>query len=102
MASAQGIPNKKRTMMPGELFGETHGKRIVSRVLSFDPVKAEVALRGQRQMFRHIYGGCQTRRYVVREGYGLMVTQDGDYEVAAEGKTHLKIWAWCGLPLVGP
>jgi len=36
-------------MMPGELFGETHGKRIVSRVLSFDPVKAEVALRGQRQ-----------------------------------------------------
>ena len=38
-ASAQGIPNKKGTMIPGELFGETHGKRIVSRVLSFDPVK---------------------------------------------------------------
>ncbi len=38
-ANAQGIPNKKGTMIPGELFGETHGKRIVSRVLSFDPVK---------------------------------------------------------------
>ena len=44
-------------------------------------------------MFRHIYGGCQTRRYVVREGYGLMVTQDGDYEVDAKEERRIyKIW----------
>ena len=71
--------------MLGELLGETTGKRIVRRVLSSDPPRAEVSFEESGKMLGIGVTGFGTYSSVVRsdgtmlgEGEGIMITQDGE------------------------
>src|SRR5207249_10354139 len=109
-ASAQGIPNKKGTMMPGELFGETHGKRIVSGSCRPTRSKAEVSFEDSGQMLGADTNGFGTYTAVARPDGTLYGKErfDGDpgwrlRSRCQRGKTHfIRFGAWCGLPLAGP
>ena len=71
--------------MLGDQLGESKGKRIVRRVLSVDPVTAEVTFEDSGEMLGIATSGVGTYTSVVRpdgsihgQGQGLIVTQDGD------------------------
>ena len=71
--------------MLGQQIGETHGKRIVRRVLGTEPPKVEVSFEDSGQMLGTGVTGFGTYTSVIRadgsiygEGEGAMVTQDGE------------------------
>jgi len=71
--------------MLGELLSETRGKRIVRRVLSTEPPKAEVSFEESGMTLGVATTGFGTYCAVVRsdgttygEGEGLTMTQDGE------------------------
>jgi hypothetical protein len=71
--------------MLGEQLGETRGKRIVRRILSVDPVTAEVTFEDAGRMLGVATSGNGTYTSVIRpdgsihgEGQGLIVTEDGE------------------------
>jgi hypothetical protein len=71
--------------MLGEMISETHGKRIVRRVLSSDPVKVEVSFEDSGKTLGVEANGFGTYVSVVRadgsifgEGQGAMATADGE------------------------
>ncbi len=71
--------------MLGEQLGESKGKRIVRRVLSTDPLTAEVSFEDSGNMLGVATSGIGTYTSVVRpdgsiygEGQGLMTTPDGE------------------------
>ena len=71
--------------MLGDQLGESKGKRIVRRVLSVDPVTAEVTFEDSGQMLGVPVSGTGTYTSVIRpdgsihgQGQGLISTQDGD------------------------
>jgi len=85
--------------MLGDQLGETKGKRIVRRVLSVDPVTAEVSFEDSGQMLGVPVTGLGTYTSTIRpdgsiygEGQGLMITEDG------EGIT----WTGTGMGSFGP
>jgi len=85
--------------MLGEQIGESKGKRILRRVLSSDPLTAEVSFEDSGNMLGVATSGFGTYTSVVRpdgsiygEGQGLMTTPDG------EGVT----WKGSGLGKFGP
>src|SRR5438132_8886595 len=71
--------------MLGEQIGETHGKRIVRRMLSSDPVRVEVSFEDNGKMLGIGVNGFGTYTSQVRtdgtllgEGEGTYITQDGE------------------------
>lgn len=85
--------------MLGEQIGESKGKRILRRVLSSDPLTAEVSVEDSGKTLSVANTGFGTYTSVVRpdgsiygEGQGLMMTQDG------EGIT----WKGSGVGKFGP
>ena len=85
--------------MLGDQIGESKGKRIVRRVLSVDPLTAEVSFEDSGNMLGVATNGTGTYTSVVRDdgsiygqGQGLMITADGD------GIT----WTGTGLGKFGP
>jgi len=85
--------------MLGEQLGESKGKRIVRRVLSTDPLKAEVSFEDSGSMLGVATTGFGTYTSSVRmdgtaygEGQGVMMTADGD----------LISWKGSGLGKFGP
>jgi len=71
--------------MLGELLSETRGKRIVRRVLSTEPPKAEVSFEDSGKILGVDSTGYGTYCATVRpdgtiygEGEGLITTQDGE------------------------
>ena len=71
--------------MLGDQLGESKGRRIVRRILSVDPVTAEVSFEDSGHMLGVPMNGTGTYTSIVREdgsihgqGQGLIVTQDGD------------------------
>jgi len=85
--------------MIGPQIGETKGKRLVRRVLSTDPLTAEVSFEDSGQMLGVPTTGMGTYTSVVRpdgsifgHGQGLNMTQDG------EGIT----WTGTGVGKFGP
>lgn len=85
--------------MLGDQIGESKGKRIVRRVLSVDPLTAEVSFEDSGTMLGVATNGTGTYTSVVRDdgsiygqGQGLMITADGD------GIT----WTGTGLGKFGP
>ncbi|HUI84253.1 MAG TPA: hypothetical protein VL240_08520 [Candidatus Binatia bacterium] len=71
--------------MLGDQLGESKGKRIVRRVLSVDPVTAEVTFEDSGQILGVAMNGVGTYTSVIRpdgsihgQGQGLIVTQDGE------------------------
>src|SRR5271157_6059456 len=71
--------------MLGEQIGESKGKRIVGRVLSTDPLRAEVSFEDSGKMLGVANNGFGTYTPEVRpdgslygEGEGLMMTADGE------------------------
>ncbi len=71
--------------MLGDQLGESQGKRIVRRVLSADPLTAEVSFEDSGHMLGVATNGTGTYTSVIRpdgsifgEGQGFMMTQDGD------------------------
>jgi hypothetical protein len=85
--------------MLGDQLGETKGRRILRRVLSVDPVKAEVSFEDSGQMLGVPVNGFGTYTSTMRpdgslhgDGRGLMMTQDG------EGIT----WTGTGTGSFGP
>ena len=71
--------------MIGDKIGETRGKRLVRRVLSVDPVTAEVSGEDSGTMFGVATNGMVTYTSVLRpdgsiygQGQGLITTQDGE------------------------
>jgi hypothetical protein len=88
-----------RTTMLGEQIGESKGKRIVRRVLSIDPVTAEVSFEDAGSLGGVAITGLGTYTSIVRpdgsiygNGQGLLTTADG------EGIT----WEGSGLGKFGP
>jgi hypothetical protein len=71
--------------MLGDPLGESKGKRIVRRILSVDPVTAEVTFEDSGNILGVPITGTGTYTSVIRpdgsiygEGQGLIVTQDGE------------------------
>ena len=71
--------------MLGDKIGETTGKRLVRRVLSVDPLTAEVSFEDSGQMLGVPTTGIGTYTSVVRpdgsiygEGQGMNTTADGE------------------------
>ena len=71
--------------MLGDLIGEAHGKRIVRRVLSTDPLKVEVSFEEAGKILGTDYSGFGTYASVARadgslygEGEGAYLTKDGE------------------------
>ena len=71
--------------MLGEQIGETHGKRIVRRMLSSDPVRVEVSFEDNGKMLGIGVNGFGTYTSQLRtdgtllgEGEGTYITQDGE------------------------
>lgn len=84
--------------MLGDLLGESKGKRIVRRILSVDPLKAEVTFEDIGQMLGVPVAGTGTYTSEVRadgsifgHGQGLITSQDGDAVV----------WSGTGLGAFG-
>jgi hypothetical protein len=85
--------------MLGELIGETKGKRLVRRVLSTDPLTAEVSFEEQGTILGVAYNGFGTYTAAARadgtvlgEGQGAMLTADGEPVT----------WKGSGLGKLGP
>jgi hypothetical protein len=85
--------------MLGDQLGESRGKRIVRRILSVDPITAEVTFEDSGQMLGVPTMGTGTYTSVIRpdgsiygEGQGLITTEEG------EGIT----WTGTGLGNFGP
>ncbi len=71
--------------MLGSQLGESKGKRTVRRVLSVDPIKAEVTFEDSGHLLGVPMNGMGTYTSVIRpdgsiygEGQGVMFTQDGE------------------------
>ncbi len=71
--------------MLGDLLGESHGKRIVRRVLSVEPPTVEVTFEDSGHILGVSMSGMGTYKSVIRtdgsiegEGQGLTITQDGE------------------------
>lgn len=71
--------------MLGELFGESTGKRILRRVVSSEPLTAEVSFEDNGKMLGVNTNGFGTYVAVVHadgmmfgEGQGVLITQDGE------------------------
>ena len=71
--------------MLGELLSETRGKRIVRRIVSTEPPKAEVTFEDSGQMLGVNYNGTGTYCSVIRpdgsiygDGEGLCITNEGE------------------------
>jgi len=85
--------------MLGDQIGESKGRRIVRRILSVDPVTAEVTFEDAGTLLGVACNGTGTYTSTIRpdgsiygEGQGLVITQDGD------GVT----WRGTGLGNFGP
>jgi len=85
--------------MLGDQIGESKGKRIVRRMLSVDPVTAEVTFEDAGTLLGVAVNGAGTYTSIVRpdgsihgEGQGIVFTQDGD------GLT----WTGTGMGAFGP
>lgn len=85
--------------MLGDQLGESKGKRVVRRILSVDPLTAEVTFEDSGQMLGVPTTGTGTYTSIIRpdgsiygEGQGLIATQDG------EGIT----WTGTGMGSFGP
>lgn len=85
--------------MLGDQLGESRGKKIVRRILSVDPVRAEVTFEDSGQILGVPMTGTGTYTSVIRpdgslfgEGQGLTVTQDGE----------ALIWTGSGIGAFGP
>ena len=71
--------------MLGEMFGESTGKRILRRVVSSEPLTAEVSFEDSGKMLGVNTNGFGTYLSVVGsngtmhgEGHGVLITQDGE------------------------
>jgi hypothetical protein len=71
--------------MLGELFGESTGKRILRRVVSSEPLTAEVSFEDSGKMLGVNTNGFGTYVAVVHsdgtmfgDGQGVLITQDGE------------------------
>ena len=91
--------DRMETAMLGDQLGESKGKRVVRRILSVDPLTAEVTFEDTGHMLGVPTTGTGTYTSVIRpdgsihgEGQGLIATQEG------EGIT----WTGTGMGSFGP
>jgi hypothetical protein len=85
--------------MLGEKIGETKGRRIVRRVLSVDPLTAEVTFEDAGTMFDVPVTGMGTYTSVVRADGSIFGNGQG-MEMTGEGES--LIWTGSGLGHFGP